>query len=144
MTLTGNIRDITTKRDSRHRDIALQVDKVEYVTSRKDGHFYQDFDYVDVLDVPLVLTGDCLARDPKQQEEPGEYTFLVFDKVGEDYVRNEQKRLEVTMEYVEEEGLTLLTSLTYTVMVSNEEFQQIKRDRNKEKMARKRKEKKRR
>ena len=143
MTSTGNILDITTKRDSRHQHIALQVDKVEYITSRKDGHFFQDFDYVDVLDTPLVLTGDCLARVSKK-EEPGEYEFKVFDKVREEYVLNDQKHLVITMEYIEEDDLTIVTSVSYSVRVSNEEFQQIKRDKNKEKMLKKRKERKRR
>jgi hypothetical protein len=142
MTLTGNILDITTKRDSRHQDIALQVDKVEYITSRKDGHFFQDFDFVDTLDSPLVLTGDCLARVDNKKEEPGEYEFKVFDKAGEEYVLNDRKHLLITMEYIEEDDLTILTSVSYAVTVSNEEFQQIKRDKNKEKMLKKRKERK--
>jgi hypothetical protein len=144
MTLTGNIQEITNKRDSRHQDITLQVDKVEYITSRKDGNFFQDFDYEDVLDTPLLLTGDCLARSDKKYAEPGEIVFQVYDKVGEDYVLNEQKDLVVTMEYIEEDDLTILTSVSYSVRVSNDEFQQIKRDRNKDKMTKLRKNKKRR
>jgi hypothetical protein len=143
MTLTGNILDITPKRDSRHKDIELRVDEVEYVTSRKDGNFFQDFDFVDTLDTPLVLTGDCLARTDKKYDDPGEYTFQVFDKVGDEYVLNDHKHLVITMEYIEEDDLTILTSVSYSVKVSNEEFQQVKRDRNKEKMIKKRKEKKR-
>jgi hypothetical protein len=142
MTLTGNILNITTKRDSSHREVALQVDKVEYITSRKDGHFFQDFDFVDVLDTPLVLTGDCLARVDNKKEAPGEYEFKIFDKVGQEYVRNAQKHLLITMAYIEEDNLTILTSVSYSVRVSNEEFQQIKRDKNKEKMLKKRRERK--
>ena len=96
---------------------------------------------MDVLDTPLVLTGDCLVRVSKK-EEPGEYEFKVFDKVQEEYVLNDQKHLVITMEYIEEDDLTIVTSVSYSVRVSNEEFQQIKRDKNKEKMLKKRKERK--
>lgn len=139
MTLTGNILDITQKRDSRHQDIRLEVDKIEYLTSRKDGHFFQDFEYVEELDTPLVLTGDCLARTDKNFLDPGEYEFLVYDKVGEEYVLNESKQLVITMEYVEEEDLTILSSVYYSVRVSNREFEQIKKEKNREKMQKKRK-----
>jgi hypothetical protein len=142
MALTGNILDITTKRDNRHQAIALEVDEVEYITSRKDGHYFQDFDYVDVLTSPLVITGDCLARAADRSLDQGEYAFQVFDKTGEEYVLNPQKHLVVSLEYVEEDDLTILTSVYYTVTVTNEEFQQIKRDKNKEKMLRQRKDKK--
>lgn len=139
MTLTGNLLEITRKRDSRHQDIQLLVDKVEYITSRKDGHFFQDFEYVDELDTPLLITGDCLARADKKQEEPGEYAFQVFDKVGDDYVRNDRKQLVITMEHIEEEDLTILTSVSYSVTVSNQDFNQIKKEKNKEKALNKRK-----
>jgi hypothetical protein len=141
MTLTGNILDITGKRDDRHQDIQLRVDQVEYITSRKDGHFFQDFEYVDVLDTPLVLTGDCLARDTKKYMDPGEYAFQVFDKVNQEYVLNPLKQLVVTMEYIEEDDLTILTSVSYSVTVSNEEFTRIKTERNKDKMKDRNKEK---
>lgn len=144
MRLTGNILDITHKRDSRHRDITLAVDRIEYITSRKDGHFFQEFDYVDELDTPLVLTGDCLARSDKKLWEPGEYAFLVYDKVGEDYVLNDRKHLWIAMEYIEEDDLTILRTAKYSVMVSNEAFQQIKTNRNKDKMSQRKKDKKRR
>lgn len=144
MRLTGDIRDITQKRDSRHRDIALTVDRIEYLTSRKDGHFFQDFDYQDELDAPLVLTGDCLARSDKKLWEPGEYAFQVYDKVGEDYVLNDRKHLLVALEYIEEDDLTILRSARYSVTVSNEEFQQIKTSRNKDKMSQRKKDKRRR
>jgi hypothetical protein len=139
MTLTGNILQITNKRDSRHRDIQLLVDKVEYITSRKDGHFFQDFEFVEELDTPLVLTGDCLARSDKKYVEPGDYAFQVFDKVGEDYVLNDRKQLVISMEHIEEEELTILTSVTYSVTVSNEDFNRIKKEKNKEKVLKKRK-----
>lgn len=144
MRLTGDIREITHKRDSRHRDIALTIDRIEYLTSKKDGHFFQDFDYVDELDTPLVLTGDCLARSDKKLWEPGEYAFQVYDKAGEDYVRNDSKHLLVALEYIEEDDLTILRSAKYSVTVSNQEFQQIKTSRNKDKMSQRRKDKKRR
>jgi hypothetical protein len=142
MTLTGNILEITNKRDDRHQNIKLQVDQVEYITSRKDGHFFQDFEYVHTPDTPLVITGDCLARSTNKYTEPGEYLFQVFDKVGDAYVLNEKKELVITMEHIEEEGLTIMTSATYSVRVSNEEFNQIKKDKNKEKMLKKRKDRK--
>jgi hypothetical protein len=141
MTLTGNILDITNKRNDRHQDIQLRVDQVEYITSKKDGHFFQDFDYQDTLDTPLVLTGDCLARADKIYVDPGEYAFQVFDKVGEEYVLNDKKQLVITMEYVEEDDLTILTSVYFSVRVSNEEFTRIKTDRNKDKMKDRNKEK---
>jgi hypothetical protein len=142
MTLTGNILEITSKRDNRHQAIKLQVDQVEYITSRKDGHFFQDFEYVHPLDTPLVITGDCLARSTNKYTGPGEYVFQVFDKVGDAYVLNEQKELVITMEHIEEENLTILTSVAYSVRVSNQEFNQIKKDKNKEKMLQKRKDRK--
>jgi hypothetical protein len=138
MTLTGNILGITHKRDNRHKDIQLLVDKVEYITSRKDGHFFQDFDYVEALDTPLLITGDCLARDDSKYMEPGEYAFQVYDKVGDDYVRNESKQLVISMEYIEEEDLSILASVTYSVTVSNEEFNKLKRNKNKEKVLKRR------
>jgi hypothetical protein len=144
MTLTGNILDITNKRDNRHQNIELRVDKVEYITSRKDGHFFQDFEYVDTLDSPLVLTGDCLARSDKKYMEPGEYAFQVFDKVGEEYVLNDRKHLEITMEYIEEDGLTILASVSYSVTVSNEEFNRVKKVRNREKVLKNKKDRKKR
>jgi hypothetical protein len=141
MTLTGNILEITSKRDNRHHDIALRVDQVEYITSKKDGHFFQDFEFTDILDTPLVLTGDCLARADKKYVEPGEYAFQVFDKIGEEYVLNDRKQLVITMEYIEEDDLTILTSVSYSVSVSNEEFIEIKTARNKDKMKDRNKEK---
>lgn len=142
MTLTGDILSITNKRDSRHRDIQLLVDKVEYITSRKDGHFFQDFEYVEELDAPLLITGDCLARDDKKYAEPGEYIFWVFDKVGQEYVRNDRKQLVITLEHIAEEDLTILSSVNYSITVSNAEFNQIKKEKNKEKMVKKRRDQK--
>ena len=133
MTLTGNILQITSKRDNRHKDIQLLVDKVEYITSRKDGHFFQDFAYEETLDTPLRLTGDCLARAEKKYTEPGEYIFQVYDKVGEEYVLDNRKQLVVYLEYIEEEDLHVLTSLSYSITVSNAEFDQIKKEKNREK-----------
>ena len=45
MKLTGDIKKITTKREYKHQDIELEIDKVEYMTNKKDGHYFQAFDY---------------------------------------------------------------------------------------------------
>jgi hypothetical protein len=142
MELKGNILRIKNKRDNQHRDIEIHVDKIEYITHKKDGRFYQAFDYVDILDTPLIITGDCLSRAPKTDFEAEDYVFHVFDKIGDTYILNENKRLVLTLVYVEEAEQTILNTGTYSVTVSNEEFDQIKRDRSKEKKSNKRKVKK--
>ncbi|MBC5773027.1 hypothetical protein H8S95_03040 [Pontibacter sp. KCTC 32443] len=133
MRLTGNIHDIKAKRDDANKGIELQLDKIEYITHRKDGKYYQPFDFVDELDKPLVITGDCLARVSSKQLEEGEYEFQVYDKVGDEYVLNPNKELALTVTYDFDADLTILTEIYYTVTVSNEEFKQIKTERNKAK-----------
>lgn len=131
MRLTGNIRQIKNTRDSRNSDVAVHINTIEYITPKKDGKYYQDFDFVDELDTPLVITGDCLALIHSKQIEEGEYEFHVFDKTDEDYERNENKHLSLTVTYDYDANVTILTSASYVVTVTNEEFKQIKTDRSK-------------
>lgn len=133
MRLTGNIQHIKAKRDSANIGIEIHLDKIEYVTHRKDGKYYQPFDFEDILDTPLVITGDCLARISSKQLEEGEYEFQVYDKVGEEYVLNPNKELALTITYDFDSDLTILTEVYYTVTVSNDEFKQLKSDRSKAK-----------
>ncbi|RDV14487.1 hypothetical protein DXT99_13865 [Pontibacter diazotrophicus] len=131
MRVTGNIRQIKNSRDSRNKDIAVHLNTVEYITHKKDGKYYQAFDFVEELDTPLVITGDCLALIPSKQAEEGEYAFHVFDKVGEEYQLNENKALLLTLDYDYDANVAILTSATYTITVSNEDFKEIKSERNK-------------
>ncbi|GAB3528384.1 hypothetical protein GCM10027443_06190 [Pontibacter brevis] len=131
MKLTGNIRQIRNSRDSRNSDVAVHLNTVEYITHKKDGKYYQPFDFVDELDTPLILTGDCLSLANAKQVAEGEYEFNVYDKVGDEYEFNENKLLTLTLDYDYDAGITILTEATYTVTVSNEEFKQIKDERNK-------------
>ena len=129
MRLTGNLSGIKIKRDSRNQDIALQVDQIEYITYKKDGKYFQPFEFIDELETPLVLTGDCLAKSAGKAAEEDEIIFDVYDKTGDDYQLNPDKQLSVTMTYDEEADLHILRSLTYTVTVPNEEFNTIRRER---------------
>ena len=133
MKLIGDIQRIKNKRDSQHQDIEIHLDQIEYITHRKDGRFYQPFEFVDVLDTPLVITGDCLSRAPKTDFEEEDHVFYVYDKTGDTYTRNENKSLTLTLIYVEEADQTILNSGTYSITVPNAEFDQIKRDRSKDK-----------
>lgn len=129
MKLVGNIRQIKHNRDSNNQEVELHLDKVEYITHKKDGKYYQPFDFVDELDTPLVITGDCLALASTKHVAEGENAFLVFEKTGDDYELNENKHLSITVAYDYDADTTILTSATYTVTVPNEEFKQIKSDR---------------
>ncbi|WP_242917743.1 hypothetical protein [Pontibacter liquoris] len=129
MKLTGNITAIKQKRDNSNQDIALAINKIAYVTHKKDGKYYQPFEFEDELPAPLVITGDCLARIPNTYLEEGEYEFQVFDKTGDAYVLNENKALAITTAYDFDEQLTILSSVSYVVTISNEEFKQLKTDR---------------
>lgn len=130
MRLTGNIRQIKNSRDSRNSDVAVYITTVEYITHKKDGKYFQPFDFVEELDTPLVITGDCLALSNQKHVEEGEYGFDVYDKTGDEYELNENKHLSLTVDYDYDANVTILTSASYTVTVSNEEFKQIKDDRN--------------
>ena len=131
MKLTGNILDIKQKRDSKHQDVAIEINRIEYVTHKKDGRYYQPFEFVDEPEVPLVITGDCLSRKSNSHKEEDEYEFNVYDKAGDDYVLNENKFLSITTAYDYDDQLMILSSVRYAVTVTNEEFKQIKTDRHK-------------
>ncbi|ALI97765.1 hypothetical protein [Rufibacter tibetensis] len=133
MKVIGNVLDITTTRDSRHKDVEVYLDSIEYLTSKKDGRYYQDFEYLEELETPLVITGDCLARVSGKKPDDGEYEFKVFDKEGEEYVHNPNKQLFLTLEYDFDENLTILSSAYYSVSMPNEEFTKFKTEREKEK-----------
>jgi hypothetical protein len=137
MRLSGNLQDIKRTRDDANSTIEIQIDKIEYVTYKKDGRFFQPFDFVDELDSPLVITGDCLARTDNKHLEEGEHEFQVYDKIGEEYTLNPDKMLYLTTAYDFDVDITILTDLEYTVTVPNEDFQQIKKDRSIEKKAQK-------
>ncbi|MBB6612701.1 hypothetical protein H7F15_16785 [Pontibacter sp. Tf4] len=140
MKLTGNLQDIKTKRDSANKHIELHIDRVEYITLKKDGKYYQPFDLVVEPETPVVITGDCLARIPNKQLEEGEYEFEVYDKVGEDeYELNPNKELALTVTYDFDADLNILTELYYTVTVDNEEFKELKAAQNKAKKGKGRK-----
>ncbi|WP_181307608.1 hypothetical protein [Rufibacter sp. XAAS-G3-1] len=132
MKVIGNILDISTQRDSRHKDIAVYLDAIEYLTSKKDGRYSQDFEYLDELETPLVITGDCLARVSSKKAEDNEYEFKVYDKAGEEYVLNPNKQLYLTLEYDFDEDLTILSSASYYVTMPNEEFTKFKTEKEKE------------
>ncbi|MHA6248381.1 hypothetical protein ACXYMU_10620 [Pontibacter sp. CAU 1760] len=133
MRLTGNINQIRKQREDKNADVALYFEKVEYVTYKKDGKYHQPFSFEDELDTPLVITGDCLSQDTTKHTDAGDYAFLVYDKVGDDYVLNENKQLFITVAYDFDADVSILTEVTYEVTVSNDELQQIKRDRAKPK-----------
>ncbi|MBC5991986.1 hypothetical protein [Pontibacter cellulosilyticus] len=137
MRLVGNISDIKNKRDSKNADIEIYINKIEYITYKKDGKYFQPFDYEVELDIPFVLTGDCLSQTSNSQPKEGEYEFNVYEKVDGKYELNPNKQLSVSTTYVEEAGILVLTSVYYTVVISNEEFQELKRKGHKERVAKK-------
>lgn len=138
MRLSGNLQDIKRNREDANSNIQIQVDKIEYITYKKDGRFYQPFDYMDELDTPLTITGDCLARTDNKHLEEGEHEFLVYDKVGDEYVLNPDKQLHLTTAYDFDADITILTSLEYSVTLPNDEFLELKKARNNEKKGKKR------
>jgi len=142
MKLIGDILRIKNQRDSRNQDIEIQVDQISYLTHKKDGRFFQPFEFEDVLDTPLIITGDCLSRAPNTDFEEEDYSFHVFDKTNDTYTLNPTKQLSLTLVYAEEAEQTILSTGTYSITVSNEEFAQIKRDRSKDKKLNKRNDKK--
>ncbi|WP_205502293.1 hypothetical protein [Rufibacter psychrotolerans] len=137
MKVVGNILTIGTKRDNKHQNIEVYLDAVEYLTSRKDGKYYQDFSYEEELETPLVITGDCLARVPGKQAEEGEYEFRVYDKVGEEYVLNPDKQLSLSLEYDFDENLHILSSAYYAISLPDAEFTKLKAEKEKEKSVKK-------
>lgn len=126
MDLKGNIFQIKNKRDEKNKDIQIEVSQIDYITDKKDGRYYQAFEYTHQLDTPLIITGDCLARIDNKYLEEGEYDFEVYDHSPEGYLLNLNKRLSVTTEFIPEDDLTILTSVLYSVTVSNEEFNAVK------------------
>jgi hypothetical protein len=137
MKLIGNIQDIKNTREDKNKAIEVHVDRVEYITQMKDGRYYQPFDYVDELNTPLVITGDCLSRTNMKPAEEGEYAFQVYDKVDDAYELNPNKELSLTVTYDFDADLTILTSVYYTITVSNEEFRKLKSEKHKERLSRK-------
>lgn len=125
MNLKGNILQIKTKRENQHKDIEILVDQVAYVTHKKDGRYYQPFEFILNLDTPLLITGDQLARADNKHSEDGEYEFKVFDKVDEGYELNPNKQLSITLAYDYEVDETILTSVTYSEIVNNEEYKKL-------------------
>jgi hypothetical protein len=125
MKLLGDIRRIKNRRDSLNQDIEIHLDKIEYITHKKDGRYFQPFEFIDQLDSPLVITGDCLSRSDDKYLEEGEHAFKVYDKAGDTYALNPNKHLSVILEHDFDTAETILTSLTYSVTVSNEEFKQL-------------------
>ena len=143
MKLTGDIRRIKTNRDDRNRDIEIQIEKVEYLTHKKDGRYFQAFDFEDTLEAPLVITGDCLALKPGKPAAEGEYEFNVYDQTEEGYVLNPDKELTLTIFYDFEEDLIILNGLYYSVTLPPKEFEQLKKEREKEKGFKNRKDRRR-
>ncbi|TPE42976.1 hypothetical protein [Pontibacter mangrovi] len=126
MKLIGNIRDIKHARENKNQDIELHISRVEYITHKKDGRFFQPFDLEVELEEPIIITGDRLARVQNKLLEEGEYEFEVYDKEDEAYVLNPDKQLSLSIEYDFDADITILSSLYYTVTVSNEEFKELK------------------
>ncbi len=126
MKLIGNINDIKYSRENKNQDIALHISKVEYITHKKDGRFIQPFDLEVELEEPIIITGDRLARIQNPLLEEGEYEFEVYDKEDDAYVLNPDKQLSLSIEYDFDLDVTILSSLYYTVTVSNEEFKELK------------------
>ncbi|NEM97624.1 hypothetical protein [Pontibacter burrus] len=126
MKLIGNIQDIKPKRDNANSHIELHISRIEYITHKKDGKYFQPFELIVEPEKPVVITGDCLSRIQNKQLEEGEYEFEVYDKEGDDYVLNPDKELALTVAYDYDADLNILTELYYTVVVSNEEFKELK------------------
>lgn len=142
MKLTGNILNVKNKRDDRNANITVTVDKIEYVTHKKDGKYYQPFNLEVELDEPLTITGDRLARRPDKHLQEGEYDFDVYDKDDtEGYVLNENKFLSVLLVYDELEQQEILASVEYTVTLPNDEFKELKEEQHKLRHAKKGKKK---
>jgi hypothetical protein len=131
MRLTGNLQNIKSRRDDANKDITIQVDRVEYITQKKDGKYWQPFDLDIELETPLVITGDCLARTANKHLPEGESEFNVYDKNGDEYELNPDKQLSVTTAYDFDAGLNIVTEVYYTITVSNEEFKKLKEERHK-------------
>lgn len=131
MKLTGNLLNVKTKRDDRNADITVVVDKIEYITYKKDGKYYQPFNLEVALNEPLAITGDRLARRPDKHLQEGECDFDVYDVEDGEYVLNEHKFLSVLLVYDEEEQEHFMSSVEYQETVSGEEFKRLKEEQHK-------------
>ena len=128
MRLTGNINLIKQKRDSARHDIAIEIDKIEYITYKKDGKYHQPFDLTFELDAPIFITGDRLARKDTRHLEEGEHEFHVYDLVDGNYELNPDKQLAVTTASDFDLGQTILTFVNYSEVVPADVFNQLKSD----------------
>ncbi|MFC6998828.1 hypothetical protein [Rufibacter roseus] len=137
MKVVGNLRNIGTKRDSKNAGIEIHLDQVEYLTSKKDGRYFQEYEYIDELESSMVITGDCLALDSSKKLDEGEYEFKVYDKIGEEYVLNENKQLTLTMVYDFEENLHILSIASYHVTLAPDDFKELKKTKEREKQTQK-------
>lgn len=131
MKLIGELRKITARRDDKNQAIEIHIDKVEYLTHKKDGRYFQAFDFEDSFETPLIITGDCLAQSSVSEPENGEFDFTVYDKVGDEYIANKNKTLEVTTFFDEEENLTILSEIYYSETLPPAEFEKLKLEREK-------------
>lgn len=130
MKLVGNILSITKQREDNNKKVEIHLDRVEYVTYKKDGHYSQPFDFVDDLSTPLIITGDHLSRTNPIRSNEGDHEFKVYDKAEDgSYVLNETKSLKLTTEYDYDLDITILSAAEFTITVSNEEFKQIQKER---------------
>ncbi|MFC5272260.1 hypothetical protein [Adhaeribacter terreus] len=128
MKLTGDIRKIGTKRDDKFQDISLQINRIEYITNKKDGNYFQAFDLEVELEKPLIITGDRLAKKNIKPSEEGEILFDVYDKVGDAYVLNKNLELEIIVAHDMEEDLLILSSVYYAEMLPPKEFEAFKKE----------------
>jgi hypothetical protein len=128
MKLTGDIRKIGTKRDDKFEDISLQINRIEYITHKKDGNYYQAFDLEVELEKPLVITGDRLAKKNLKPSEEGEIIFDIYDKEGDDYVLNKNRELEIIVAYDGDEDLLILSSVYYAEVLPPKEFEALKKE----------------
>ena len=139
MKLTGDIRKIGLKRDNKYQDISLEIDKVEYLTHKKDGRYFQAFDYEVELENPIVITGDRLAKKNLKPTEEGELEFQVYDLTDGEYVLNENVELEIITAYDFDEDLLILSSVYYAVTIPPKEFEAMKNELEKNKAFKNRK-----
>ena len=143
MKLTGDISKIKTKREDQNQQIVLEINRIEYLTHKKDGHYFQAFDYDVELETPIIITGDRLARKHAKPGKEGEIEFLVYDKTEAGYVLNENVALEIEVAYDFEEDLQILSSVYYSVTLPPKEFELLKKELEKEKAFKNRKGRKR-
>ncbi|MBK0402767.1 hypothetical protein I5M27_07200 [Adhaeribacter sp. BT258] len=128
MKLTGDIRKIGTKREDKFQDIVLEINRLEYITHKKDGNYFQAFDLEVELEKPLIITGDRLAKKNIKPSEEGEILFDVYDKAGDAYVLNKNLELEIIVAYDSDEDLLILSSVYYAEMLPPKEFEAFKKE----------------